>query len=89
MTIKPKFEEEEEYEEQESPWVLPKRRVKELETAGVQMNINELHQIQLNKLVNAFGVANTQSIVRDDRMARALGTTDSEKSTSEKGKIEY
>lgn len=89
MINKFKFEEEEEYEEQESPWTLPKRRVKELETAGVQMNINELHQIQLNKLVNAFGVANTQSIVRDDRMARALGTTDSEKSTSEKGKIEY
>jgi len=35
MTIKPKFEEEEEYEEQESPWVLPKRRVKELETESV------------------------------------------------------
>jgi hypothetical protein len=35
MTINLKFEEEEEYEEQESPWTLPKRRVKELETAGV------------------------------------------------------
>lgn len=35
MINKFKFEEEEEYEEQESPWTLPKRRVKELETAGV------------------------------------------------------
>jgi len=53
------------------------------------VNVNELHQIHLNKLVGAFGVANTQAVISDDRAARALGTTDSEKSVSEKGKIEY
>jgi len=53
------------------------------------MNVNELQQLHLNKLVGAFGVANAQASISDDRAARALGTTDSDKSVSEKGKIEY
>lgn len=53
------------------------------------MNVNELQQIHLNKLVGAFGVANAQASISNDRAARAFGTTDNEKSVSEKGKIEY
>lgn len=37
------------------------------------MNINQLHQIQMAKLIRAFGVANTESLIKDDRAARALG----------------
>jgi len=44
------------------------------------MNINQLHQIHINRLVNAFGVANTQHVVSDDRAARALGNHYSETS---------
>jgi hypothetical protein len=37
------------------------------------MNINELHQLHLQKLVKAFGVANAQAQFSDDRAARAVG----------------
>lgn len=37
------------------------------------MNIDQLHQLQLSKLIRSFGVANTESAVKDDRAARALG----------------
>ena len=42
------------------------------------MNIDQLHQIQMNKLIRSFGVANAQAVVSDDRAARALGNHTSE-----------
>jgi thiazole synthase ThiGH ThiG subunit len=53
------------------------------------MNIDQLHQLHVKKLSNSFGVANAQSAIRDDRMARAFGTSDENKSETDKGKVEY
>lgn len=53
------------------------------------MNIDQLHQLHMNKLIQSFGVSTALSAFRDDRAARALGTSDEDKSESEKGKVEY
>ena len=42
------------------------------------MNVDELHQLHLNKLINSFGVASSQEAFRDDRAARAMGNHYSE-----------
>jgi len=47
------------------------------------MNVDQLHQIHMNRLVNAFGVANAQHVVSDDRAARALGNHYAEASDGE------
>jgi hypothetical protein len=53
------------------------------------MNVEELHKLHLDKLVNAFGLANAMSAVRDDRAARALGNHYAENGTHDMGKSEY
>ena len=42
------------------------------------MNVDQLHQLQMQRLADSFGLANTMSAVRDDRAARALGNHYSE-----------
>jgi hypothetical protein len=42
------------------------------------MNVDQLHQLHVNKLVKSFGVANTQEALMDDRAARAMGNHYSE-----------
>jgi hypothetical protein len=37
------------------------------------MNVNELHQLPMQKLAASFGVANAQTQFSDDRAARAMG----------------
>lgn len=53
------------------------------------MKLEELNQVHVEKLANSFGVANAQSVVRDDRAARALGTPDNDRTQTDLGKVEY
>jgi hypothetical protein len=53
------------------------------------MNINELHQLHMSKLINSFGVGTAVGAFRNDRAARALGNHYSEDGSHDTGKVEY
>jgi hypothetical protein len=53
------------------------------------MNLEQLHQLHTQQLARSFGVANSQEAIKDDRAARALGTTDENRSETDKSKVEY
>jgi hypothetical protein len=42
------------------------------------MNIEQLHQLHMNKLIQSFGVSTAVGAFRNDRAARALGNHYSE-----------
>lgn len=44
------------------------------------MNVNDLHQLHMSKLIRSFGVGPAMSAVWDDRAARAMGNHYSETS---------
>jgi len=53
------------------------------------MNISELHQLHMGKLIKSFGVSTALSAFRNDRAARALGNHYSEDGSHDTGKVEY
>ena len=53
------------------------------------MNISELHQLHMGKLIKSFGVSTAMSAFRNDRAARALGNHYSEDGSHDTGKVEY
>jgi hypothetical protein len=42
------------------------------------MTVDELHKLQMSKLIRSFGVSTAMSAFRNDRAARALGNHYSE-----------
>jgi hypothetical protein len=53
------------------------------------MNINELHQLHMQKLTKAFGVSTALSAFANDRAARAFGNHYSEDGSHDTGRSEY
>ena len=52
------------------------------------MNIDQLHQLHMDKLINSFGVSTALSAFRDDRAARALGNHYSDSGSHDTSKEE-
>ena len=52
------------------------------------MNIDQLHQLHMDKLIKSFGVSTALSAFRDDRAARALGNHYSDSGSHDTSKEE-
>jgi hypothetical protein len=52
------------------------------------MNIDQLHQLHMDKLINSFGVSTALGAFRDDRAARALGNHYSDSGSHDTSKEE-
>lgn len=53
------------------------------------MNVDELHQLHMNKLIQSFGVSTAVGAFRNDRAARALGNHYAEDGSHDTGRSEY